>query len=498
MIELDGHSVTAADIAYAAQGPISARLSAAARVRIESSYQVAQRLTDRRPIYGRTTGVGANREAVVVHPDEHAKSLIRSHATSAGELRSAERVRAMLLVRLNQLAAGGSGVSMELADALVSMLNADALPAVREHIGIGTGDLAGMATAALALMGESPTSAPLPFRITLSVHDALPLLSSNAAAIGDAALACTELELLVRAYVVVAALTFVAISGNAEAFSTQVQRVTPFEGARRSAEWMRSLVNSNAVPGRIQDPVSMRAVPQTHGQFLDAVTRLYDVIGRLTNAPTENPLVIEELSGVDEVIHHGGFHAAYLSNALTVAVSSAAQSAKLAVRRLALLNDPAYTGLRPFLAGQAQAASGVLMLEYVAAAALGDLVADATPVGLHVTLLSRGVEDDASFASLAARQALRAVANLRVVVSCEAVAAARALLTEPGRMLSQPVRDAVRLCAPAPTNLDDRDLTADIAWVGEQIRALAELLPSPLEPEPVAIPSPATPATPPA
>jgi histidine ammonia-lyase len=478
VIELDGRSLTTVDIVAAAHRRDDVSLGAAGRDRIVLAFERAQRLTAQQPVYGRSTGVGANRGVSVDDVEDHSRSLLRSHATSAGPLRAPERVRAMLVVRLNQLAAGGSGASPELADSLLAMMQADALPPVHEHGGVGTGDLAGLATTALALTGEVPTRPPLAFRTTLGVHDALPLLSSNAAAIGDAALACTDLAVLARAYVVVAALTFTAISGNAEAFAETIGSATPFPGADRTAAWMRSLVDSTAAPARIQDPVSLRAVPQGHGHFVDSVDRLDDVVRRYANAASENPLIVGGTGAQEAVVHHGGFHAVYLAAALGDVAGAAVRTAKLALSRIGLLNEPRFTGLPPFLADSAPGASGVMMLQYVAASALGDLLLAATPAGLHVSFLSRGVEDDASFASLAARQAQQAADNLQIVLACEALAAVRALQAGGRTAPTGRLRRAVDLLSGGPAGLGDRDLTADVAACRDRLSALADLLPS--------------------
>jgi histidine ammonia-lyase len=321
-----------------------------------------------------------------------------------------------------------------------------------------------------------PTSSPIEFRTPLGPHDALPLLSSNAAAIGDAALACADLGVLARAYVVVAALTFTAIHGNAEAFAESIGFATPFQGAERTTGWMRSLVDSAAVPARIQDPVSLRAVPQAHGHFVDSVDRLDEVVRRYANAAGENPLIVASAGDQEAVLHHGGFHAVYLAAALGDVAGAAVRTAKLALSRIGLLNEPAFTGLHPFLADSAPGASGAMMLQYVAASALGDLLLAATPAGLHVTLLSRGVEDDASFASLAARQAQQASEHLQVVIACEAVAAVRALRAGPSTALAGQIRRAVDLLPGSPAGLVDKDLTAEVAAYRDRLGALAGLL----------------------
>ena len=247
MIRIDGTRLSTAEIVAAARREDTVELTQA-RERVGASAALAERIAAERPLYGRSTGVGANRNVAVSDAGAHARALLRSHATSAGPLRSPVRVRAMLVVRLNQLAAGGSGASPAVLDGLAAMLAADALPYVREHGSVGTSDLPALATTALALMGEAPTTSPLPTRVELGASDALPLMSSNAAAIGDAALAGADLTELARANVVVAALTFAGVDGNREAFAEVVERVTPFAGARQVCRWMRSLTDAAAAP----------------------------------------------------------------------------------------------------------------------------------------------------------------------------------------------------------------------------------------------------------
>ena len=125
--------------------------------------------------------------------------------------------------------------------------------------------------------------------------------------------------------------------------------------------------------------------------------------------------------------HHGAFHAAYLVQSLDALVLAVAQSAQLSLSRLTMLADPAYTGLHPFLGDGTPAASGVMIVEYSAASALAELRALATPAGIQAVTLSRGVEEDASFATLAARQALEAVSRFRAVLAAELVASLRCL-----------------------------------------------------------------------
>jgi len=473
---IDGAHLNCADVAAVAHRRRGVALTSDVHDRVERSHRFARRISAERTVYGRSTGVGANRDIDIVDAAGHARALLRSHATSAGPLRAAERVRAMLVVRLNQLAAGGSGAAPSVLHGLVAMLAADALPRVREHGSIGTSDLTALATTALALAGEAPTTNPLPATVEFGAHDALPFMSSNAAVIGDAALACTELQALARACVVVAALTYTAIDGNPEAFAEVVEQVTPFDGARQVCRWMRSLTSTATPPARIQDPFGLRAFPQTHGAVLDALSHLDSVVCRLANAPSENPVLLADPNGGGVLAHHGGFHAAYLTAALGAAVIAIGQSAKLALARLAALSDPALTGLTPFLGDGTPGSSGVMVLEYVAASALGDLRAAATPAGLQTVVLSRGVEEDASFASLAARHATSAVGDLRVLLACELVAAVRALRARGISPPRKPLAAALAAGAKLPDGLEDRDLSGDVQLAERMLGALARLV----------------------
>jgi histidine ammonia-lyase len=469
VITVDGTSLTCDEVVRAASGGEPVELAASGRERAEASYQVAAEIATQRPVYGRSTGVGANRSVSVgVSGHEsaaHASALLRSHATSAGPRRSDIRTRAMLVVRLNQLASGGSGANPAVLDGLAEMIRTDALPTIREHGGVGTGDLSALATTALAM-----TEAGVPF----TAHDALPFMSSNAATIGDAALAAVGLDETARAAIVVAALTFAAIDGNGEAFSAAVDRVSPFAGVRRVNGWLRALTASDAAPARIQDPLSLRVLPQSQGAALDALDALSAVVEAMANAPTENPVLLGDVPLDEALAHHGGFHASYLQTALDAAVLGIARAGQLNLGRLAALIEPSFTGLPAFLGDGTPGASGVMVLEYVAASALAEIRAAAVPAGLQTAVLSRGVEEDATFASLAARQALAAAETYPTLVACELVAAVRALRMQ-GRAIPDGLQAAWGVCAGLPDATEDRDLTADLEAAAALLPALAEL-----------------------
>jgi histidine ammonia-lyase len=458
VIDIDGGRLTLAEITEASLGSASVRVTDAAMAGAVASHGYAQQVATERPIYGLSTGVGANRTVALTDPDAHALDLLRSHAASAGPLRAPERVRATLVIRLNQLAAGTSGIEPAILTGLADMINRDALPAIRELGSIGTGDLSALAVTALAL------NETVPFRR----GSALPFLSSNAATIADAALALSGLRSLARSTMVVAATVFEGVNGNAEAFSPAVERATPFEGARDVCRTVRALVAQTDEPARIQDPFGLRVLPQVHGALLDALDQLEAVVVTMANTGSENPQLSPDLG----VAHHGGFYAAHLAQTLDLVTLATAQTAQLSLARLGMLQEPALTGLDPFLGDGKPGASGTMIIEYVAASALGELRTLAMPASLQSATLSRGVEEEASFASLAARQALDSVRHFRTILAAELLAAVRCARQQDPRTGPSQVLD---LCGALPDEMADRDLTSDLEIAESLVAELSAL-----------------------
>ncbi|WP_340378360.1 aromatic amino acid ammonia-lyase [Streptomyces sp. SS7] len=431
LVVLDGVALGVPDVVRLADGTARPVPGTDAMRRMTEVWDAARRIAATGRVYGRSTGVGANRNEDVPTEEaaEHGLRLLRSHAGAIGEELPARQVRAMLAVRANQLLAGGAGLRPGVVTALCEALTEGAHPVVNEFGSVGTGDLAALAQVGLALAGEHPwRGAGAPGPQQLDNNDALALISSNALTLGQSALALDELRGLLEATQVVAALSLLAVDGSHEAYAAPVHAARPHRGSREVARRMRELIGAEDRPtpplGRIQDPYGFRCLPQIHGPAHDAADALEEVLGIEINAAAENPLISPE---DQTAYHHGGFYQAQLALALDHFRLSLVQVARLSTARLSTLNEPAYTRLRPFLADERPASSGVMILEYAAGAALGDLRAFSAPASLGHAVLSRGVEEQASFASLAARQTLRACAAYRLVVGCELVAAVRAL-----------------------------------------------------------------------
>jgi histidine ammonia-lyase len=488
-------------VAEVARTGAAVAITPAAIERATAAADAARRIAGRRPIYGRTTGVGANRGIDVGDDEEHGLRLLRSHAGGAGPLLPPDIVRAMLTVRLNQLAAGGSGADPALLGALADVLNTGVIPPIPAYGAIGTGDLTALAATALCLIGErdflpapvapgGPDVGPMGAargavpvgvaagvpRVALRPSDAPAFMSSNAATLGESALACHDLAVLVRAAIPVAALSLLAVHGSAEPFAEAVAAARPHPGQRTVADLMRGLLAESSLdPWRIQDPYGYRTFPQVHGPALDAVESVARIVTTEINAAAENPLV--DVAG-DTVWHNGNFHSAYAGLALDAARAAFFQTAALSAARLGTLVEPAFTGLAPFQADTERPSSGIMILEYVAHSAIADIRRLAAPAALGSAVLSRGVEEHAGFATQSARATTETVEAYRVVVACELVASVRALRLW-GHVPEGPLRTAFEVAAEVlDPRIADRPLDGDIAAAVDVLPRLAVTLPS--------------------
>ena len=259
MIMLDGASLTPAQVSAVARDQAPVAVAEAGRAAAAAAARAAAEVAARQPVYGRTTGVGANRDQLIAGDDvEHSGlRLMRSHAGGGGPLLAPELSRAMLVVRLNQLLAGGSGVDPGVLDVLARGLNAGLSVPVPTVGAIGTGDLTALAGTALCLLGERdwvPATAAQP-RFALAAADAPAFMSSNAATIGEAAVASYDLASLLTASTMIAAFSHLAVDGSAEPYAPAVHRRYHRDGQRAVAARMRLLLGAGGRPAaRIQDP----------------------------------------------------------------------------------------------------------------------------------------------------------------------------------------------------------------------------------------------------
>lgn len=447
---------------------------------VRRAHEVAAQLGTRHEIYGRTTGVGANRATAVDPADaEYGMRLLRSHAVDAGDPLDDRTVRAMLAVRLIQLCVPGAGLDPAILSGLETMLNDDALPELRQYASIGTGDLAPLAGTALTLIGERPASKPLTPMPKWGADSALPFMSSSALTVGRGCLALDELSRLERASSMIYALSFLALDGNPQALSQIAAHAAAAPHVQTVADRLRSILASAGTtvptPARIQDPYGLRVYPVAQASVLASLHTLQAQLERTLNTAQENPLFDIEN---EAVVHHGAFYQASLSLELDGATLALALTAPITHSRIRMLNDPDSNGGNAFLAAEADGSSGLMMVEYVAAGAIAEIRNAAQPASAGTLVLSRGAEEDATFASQGAQQLERSIAAYRVLLCCELVGAVR-LLRQRGmrEQFGGIVADALALAAVLPGSVEDRDLRGDIALAESLLDDIGRLVP---------------------
>jgi histidine ammonia-lyase len=465
-VVFDGRSLTAADLARVADGaPVA--LDPDGRERAAVAWRAARAVVaSGRTVYGRTTGVGANRGVMVSPADAaaHGARLLASHAVSMGPPVAAGLVRAFLAVRVNQLAAGGSGARPEVLDALMDLIDRTDSLVVHDGASLGTGDLSALAEVGLAVAGA----------VELDGGDALALMSSNALTLARAALDALALGRWGRAALVVATLSLRAVDGSVEPFDAAVHDAHPVPSAALAAAVVRRLLQDEAgwAAARVQDPYAWRALAAVTGPVLGAARRLRMDVEVEVNAAAENPTVV--VTG-PTVLHHAGFHLAQIALDLDAARLALHQAAGLSVARLAHLVDPRMTGAAPFLAAGPSASSGVLALEYAAQAALARVRLAAQPTTLASATISLGTEDHAPFAAAGAHQLAAATAAASEVVASELVAAVR-LLRQRGVALTGRLGRAFEVAAAGLDPDDaDRPLRADLLTAVQTLAPLSAL-----------------------
>jgi histidine ammonia-lyase len=444
-------------------------------------HQSAAELSTRFPTYGRTTGVGANRATAVATDDpKYGMRLLRSHAVDAGDPLDDRTVRAMIAARLVQLCVPGAGLDPAILGGLERMLNDDALPELLQYASIGTGDLAALAGTALTLIGERPATAPLSPMPAWGADSALPFMSSSALTIGRSCLCLDELARLEKASSVIYMLSFLALGGNSSAFSSAAARAAAAPYVEGVAIRLRTLFGdagpADHVPARIQDPYGLRVYPVAQASVVASLHSFAGQVERTLNTAQENPLF--DVEG-GQVVHHGAFYQASLSLELDGMTLAMALTSPITHSRIRMLNDPDTNGGNAFLAAGSEGSSGLMMVEYVAAGAIAEIRAAAQPASVGTLVLSRGMEEDATFASQGALQLERSVAAYRVLLCCELVGAVRLLRQR--RMDDQftgVLSAALELASGLPRDDEDRDLRGDIATAETLLDDIGRLVPT--------------------
>ncbi len=404
-------------------------------------------LADGHAHYGLNTGFGALKSERIA-PEDVAQlqvNLLRSHAVGMGPPVPRGITRRMLALKAHALGLGYSGASPDVVRGLLALLDADLVPVVPQQGSLGaSGDLAPLAHLALVLIGEGHVwgdDGPVPAADALAdadlepiapgAKDGLALINGTQFMLAYAVDVVQRARRLATTADVVAALSLEASFGSARPFDARVAAIRPHPGHAATAVNVRALLDgseigpSHADCDRVQDPYSLRCVPQVHGASRDALAYVASVVEREVNSVTDNPLVFDA-DGAPDVVSAGNFHGQPLALALDTLSIAVAEWASISERRTYLLLDGG-NGLPPFLAERSGLQSGFMIPQYAAAALVSENKTLCHPASVDSIPSSRGQEDHVSMGAWGARKALQVVENAERVLAVEALCAAQAL-----------------------------------------------------------------------
>jgi histidine ammonia-lyase len=460
-VVLTGADLSVDDVEAVARHGAEAVLDPAARSRMERSRAVVEALVDEGAVvYGLTTGFGALADRSIGRADVERlqENLLVSHAAGVGEALPREIVRAMLLLRANTLALGYSGARPIVAERLLDFLRRGIHPVVPSQGSVGaSGDLAPLAHLALPLIGRGEVEvggkvrpAAVALRkagleqLVLGAKEGLAILNGTQLMSALGALVAADAARLNATASVAAAMSVEALLGTDVSFSAALQAARPHPGQVAVAGELRWLLRDSTLQRshhgsahKVQDPYSLRCVPQVHGAVRDALDYLGGVLAIEMNAATDNPLIFPDGGAADasaratgggRVISGGNFHGEPIALALDFAKIAIAELGSISERRTALLLDPHLNGDLPaFLASGSGLESGYMVLQYTAAALASENKGLAHPASVDSIPTSANQEDHVSMGPIAGRQARVIVEHVERIVAIELLCAARAL-----------------------------------------------------------------------
>ncbi len=461
MVVLTGADLDIADVEAVARRDVRAGLDEHARDRMQEARDVIEALVARgEVVYGVTTGFG-DLATTSIPPEDAAalqENLLASHAAGVGQPFPREVVRAMLLLRANTLALGHSGCRPLLVDRICRFLELGIHPVVPEQGSVGaSGDLAPLAHLALPLIGRGrvelngqvlPTLVALREcglePLALEAKEGLALLNGTQLMSALGALLLADADRLARTASIAAAMSVEALLGTEVAYAAPYQLARPHPGQVAVAAELRYLLRGSGLQAahhgsthKVQDPYSLRCVPQVHGAVRDALDHLRRVLDIELNSATDNPLVFPDGASVPSdalatggglVISGGNFHGEPIALALDFAKLALAELGAISERRTALLLDPRLNGGLPaFLTPDPGRNSGLMIVQYTAAALASENKVLAHPSSANSIPTSANQEDHVSMGAAAARHARTVLGHVEQILAIELLCAAQAL-----------------------------------------------------------------------
>lgn len=487
-IVLGDRPICIADVAAVARDGAAVAMNEVVRDRLDCARCLVERWSrEDRPVYGLTRGLGpkATQDVPAVERASFSEIVVRARASGAGGYFDREVVRAALFARACGLAAGGAGVRPVIVDTQLAMLERGVHPLVPKIGSVGTADLTLCANLALPMIGLGRAEfqgeifpgaiamqrAGIP-TVRLEEKEGLALCSANSVSVGLGALVLHDLTDLLELADAVVALTFEGFRGNVSPFDARVAAARPVPGQEDAAASLRLMLRGSGLfragaARRVQDPISLRCVPQVHGALRAALDFARPNVEIELNAAADNPLILLE---DDEILSTGNFHTPAMAIAFDALRLAVSQVGSIAASRIARSMTAELSGLPGGLSASGVASTGFGLIRLTAQTLSKELRYLSAPVSNDDAGMI-DVEDHVPMTPVAVRKTAEQIDLWRQVVACELIVSAQALeLRGPEQVapVPQALFDVVR-AAVAPLD-EDRSTTEDIETVSAMVR----------------------------
>ncbi|GAB7543423.1 histidine ammonia-lyase [Cupriavidus sp. 8B] len=505
-LNLKPGQLTLAQLRQAYLQPLRVSLDAGAAEAIAASVACVENIVaEGRTAYGINTGFGLLAQTRIAREDLEnlQRSLVLSHAAGVGEPLDDAMVRLIMLLKINSLARGFSGIRRKVIDALIALVNAEVYPHIPLKGSVGaSGDLAPLAHMSLVLLGEGRARHHgewLPARqalaqaglepLTLAAKEGLALLNGTQVSTAYALRGLFEAEDLFAAATVCGSLSVEAMLGSRAPFDARIHAVRGQRGQIDAAATYRDLLTdtselarSHAQCDKVQDPYSLRCQPQVMGACLTQLRQAAEVLAVEANAVSDNPLVF---AAEGDVISGGNFHAEPVAMAADNLALAIAEIGSLSERRISLMMDRHMSQLPPFLVANGGVNSGFMIAQVTAAALASDNKALAHPHSVDSLPTSANQEDHVSMAPNAGKRLWPMAENVRGILAVEWLGACQGLDFREGLKSSPKLEQARSLLrAEVPYYEKDRFFAPDIETASQLLAggALNALVPARLLP----------------
>ncbi|MDI5892142.1 histidine ammonia-lyase [Halomonas rhizosphaerae] len=492
-LEIQPGTMTLAQARQVFQEPVSVSLPTSADADIGKSVDCVNRvIAENRTVYGINTGFGLLAQTRIANEDLEAlqRSLVLSHATGVGVALDDSLVRLIMVLKVNSLARGFSGIRREVLDALVALINAEVYPHIPVKGSVGaSGDLAPLAHMSVVLLGEGKAryqgewvSARDALEIAglapmeLAPKEGLALLNGTQVSTAYALRGLFDGEDLFAAATVCGSLTVEATLGSRSPFDARVHEVRGQRGQIDAAAAYRHLLGEGSAIGdshadcdKVQDPYSLRCQPQVMGAVLTQLRQAAEVLAVEVNAVSDNPLVFAE---DDDIISGGNFHAEPVAMAADNLALAIAETGSLAERRISLMMDKHMSQLPPFLVENGGVNSGFMIAQVTAAALASENKALAHPHSVDSLPTSANQEDHVSMAPAAGKRLWEMADNVRGILAIEWLGVCQGLDMRHGLTSTEALERARQLLRERVSHYEqDRFFAPDIEAASELLAA---------------------------